>query len=1067
MQTSTIEGFRLSPQQEHLWSLQQVDNNWVYRSDCIILIEGHVDTNRLEFALQNVVNRHEILRTCFRYLPGITIPFQVIIDNKVRLQQYNLSNCNYQEQEIKIKEIFAQLSQQCFDIGQGSILHANLITISPIKSFLFISLTAICADKNSLSILLKEIAWSYSSKLQKQLNYELTQYADFSEFQNQLLEAEETEIGREYWQKQDLSCVDILKISYENTYTEEQIFCPKLINAVVTPKLVQKIELITHHYHVSNSTFYLTCWLVLIWRLVGQSEIIVAAGIDGRKYAELENALGLFAQYLPLHFDLEDDFSFSQLLQQVDKSLQAAHEWQDSFSWEQIGESQTNLGKLNFLPFGFDFEQKDINKYVADDISFSIHKKTTCIERFKIKLSCQQDNESVLIEFYYDSNFFSADKIEGLAEQFHQLLKSAVKNPETAIKKLDILSDRALNQLLFEFNQTNTNYPHNQCIYQLFEEQAECTPDKIAITFASEKLTYVQLNTRANQLAHYLQKLGVVPDQLVGICIERSLDMVVGILGILKAGGAYVPLDPAYPQERLAFMLNDTQTSILLTQQHLLANLPPHNARTICLDTDWESISGESQENPAIATSPDARAYIIYTSGSTGKPKGTQITHRNLVNSTTARIAYYQEPIAKFLLLSSFGFDSSVAGIFWTLCCGGTLYLPEGGLQRDVSKLIELISQNHISHLLCLPSLYALILQQKKTEKLVSLGTVIVAGEACPISLVQNHFQSQPETSLFNEYGPTEATVWSSVYSCYRSVSTAQVSIGRAIANTQIYILDSDLHPVPIGVPGEIYISGEGLARGYLNHAAMTAEKFIPNPFSKNPGMRLYKTGDLACYLSDGNIEFLGRIDHQVKLRGFRIELEEINAVLLQHLAVEESVAIVREDVVGDQRLVAYIVVNPESAFTINDLRDFLQQQLPDYMVPSLFVPLKNLPLTPNGKIDRQALPAPDQVRPEQAGLFIAPRNSTETKLANIWAELLRIERIGVYDNFFDLGGHSLLATQLISRVRDAFQVELLVRHIFAAPTVADLATIVVKKLTEQADEELLAEALAELEELS
>ncbi|HLO85960.1 MAG TPA: amino acid adenylation domain-containing protein, partial [Nostocaceae cyanobacterium] len=531
---------------------------------------------------------------------------------------------------------------------------------------------------------------------------------------------------------------------------------------------------------------------------------------------------------------------------------------------------------------------------------------------------------------------------------------------------------------------------------------------------------------------------GVGAEVLVGICVERSLEMLIGILGILKAGGAYLPLDPHYPQERLALMLEDTQISILLTQQHLLADLPTNNAKTICLDTNWETISSESTENPINNTSAENLVYVIYTSGSTGKPKGVEITHRNLVHSTTARLAYYQEPVSNFLLLSSFAFDSSVAGIFWTLCCGGTLHLPEEGVQQEVTKLVELISQNRISHLLSLPSLYALILQQAAPEQLTSLRAVIVAGEACLPELVKNHSQLQSKASLFNEYGPTEGTVWSTVYNCYSSENKTQVSIGHPIVNTQIYILDSDLNPVPIGVTGEIYISGEGLARGYLNRPTTTAEKFIPHPFSQKPGMRLYKTGDLARYLSDGNIEFLGRIDNQVKIRGFRIELGEIEALLNQHPEVEESVVLAREDIPGNQRLVAYVVLQFKSNLTGKELRNFLQDKLPDFMVPSVVVLLKEFPLSPNGKVDRKALPAPEEVR--VIGNFVPPRTPVEEMLTQIWAEVLQVEKVGIYDNFFELGGHSLLTTQLLAKVKETFNLEISLRSLLEQPTVAGLA---------------------------
>lgn len=1050
MQVETIEGFRLSPQQEHLWLLQKIDKSLAYHSNCAILIEGNIDVNNLELALQDVVNRYEILRTSFICLPEMTIPVQVITDNKVILNnKCNINNFKLQEQEAKIELIFEKFKQQEFELEQGLILHTSLVNISPEQHLLFISLPALCADSVTLNCLVRELANSYLGKLDEELSEEALQYADFSEWQNQILEAEETKIGREYWRQQDFSAIDTFQLPFENRLSEKQKFQPKLVNSIITPELVADIETLAKKYNISTSTFYLTCWLVLLQRLSGQSEMIVAKEFNGRKYDELKGALGLFAKYLPVHSHLEDNFKFSQVLQQVHESVESIYKWQECFTWEKISEI------LPFLPVAFDFTEED-TKHCAGNILFSIYKLDSCTERFKIKLSCRRKNDFLSTEFHYDSNLFFLHDIESLGEQFHKLLESAVHHPEAVISKLEILSDRSLNQLLFDFNQTHTDYSQNKCIHHLFAEQVEQTPNNIAVVFNNQQLTYAELNARANQLAHYLQNLGVSAEVLVGICVERSLEMLIGIVGILKAGGAYVPLDPHYPQERLAFMLEDTQVSVLLTQQHLLEGLPNHDTQTICLDTEWETIAQESQKNLLLTVSAENLAYIIYTSGSTGKPKGVAIAHRNLVHSTIARITYYQEPISNFLLLSSFAFDSSVAGIFWTLCGGGTLHLPEEGVQREAPKLIELIFQNQISHLLSLPSLYTLILQQAKPEQLNSLCTVIVAGESCSLELVQHHSQLQPEVSLFNEYGPTEATVWSSVYYCHPPETGTKISIGCPIANTQIYILDSNLHPVPIGIPGEIYISGEGLGRGYLNQSAITSEKFIPHPFSQKSGRRLYKTGDLAKYLTDGNIEFLGRIDNQVKIRGFRIELGEIETILNQYPEVRETVVIALEDVPGNKRLVAYVVPQPKSTVTVNELRNFLKDKLPEFMVPSSVVLLKELPLSANGKVDRKALPTPEQIMSNLIGGFVPPRTPVEKILTQIWAEVLKVEKVGIDNNFFELGGHSLLTTQLLSKVKEAFNLDISLRSLLEKPTVAGLAENIDQLCQTEVDSPLL-----------
>ncbi len=582
----------------------------------------------------------------------------------------------------------------------------------------------------------------------------------------------------------------------------------------------------------------------------------------------------------------------------------------------------------------------------------------------------------------------------------------------------------------------------------------------MAVVYDGAYLTYRHLNERANQLAHYLRQLGVGPDVLVGLCAERSLEMLVGLLGILKAGGAYVPLDPTYPQERLAFMLTDSGVSVLVMQAAFVERLPAHQAKIVCLDTDWETIAQQSQETPVSGLTADNLVYMIYTSGSTGEPKGVLITHKNLVHSTSARLDYYIDPVKSFLLVSSFAFDISAAGIFWTLCQGGTLALPRQGEERDPAQLIELITRHRISHLLCLPSLYTLLLTQAQPAQLASLRNIIVGGEVCPDTLPKHHAQVLPQAALFNEYGPTEGTVWCSVYRCQpQEHNTTNISIGRPIDNTQIYVLDAHLQPVPIGVPGELYLGGDGLARGYLNRPELTAERFIAHPLSVESGARLYKTGDLVRWRPDGNLEFLGRIDHQIKLRGFRIELGEIEAALAHYPAVREAAVLVREDTPGDKRLVAYVVPASGEAPTSATLRSYLKTRLPDYMIPASFVFLKAMPLNPNGKLDRKALPAPVASSAQRDENFVAPRTLAEERLAEIWAEVLGIKQVSITANFFELGGHSLLALQTIMQIEERFLVKFSLSRFFKAPTVqavaAEIEQLLLTKIAMMSEEEV------------
>ncbi|MBD2483966.1 amino acid adenylation domain-containing protein [Planktothrix sp. FACHB-1365] len=613
--------------------------------------------------------------------------------------------------------------------------------------------------------------------------------------------------------------------------------------------------------------------------------------------------------------------------------------------------------------------------------------------------------------------------------------ENTTSNPEQQLAGDRLLTDAERHKILHEWNNTTTEYPRDKCIHQLFEEQVERTPDAVAVVFEGEQLTYRELNARANQLAHYLQALGVGPEVLVGICVERSFEMIVGLLGVLKAGGAYVPLDPAYPLERLGFILEDSSVPVLLTQSKLVEELPSHSARVVYFDKDWEEIAFHSQENLSSSVTPDNLAYVIYTSGSTGKPKGVLLAHRGLCNLATAQIQLFDvQPDSRILQFASFSFDASVWEIVMALVPGATLVLALQDSLLPGRALFELLREQKITHANLVPSALATL----PDEELPALQNIVVGGESCLPSLVKRWADGR---RFFNLYGPTESTVCATIAQCTKGMGV--LPIGRPIANTKIYILDTENQPVSVGVPGELHIGGIGLARGYLNHPDLTEQKFIPNPFSNESGSRLYKTGDLARYLPDGNIEFLGRIDNQVKIRGFRIELGEVEAAIAQHPAIRETVVIVRENATNDKQLVAYIAPYQQPAPEISDLRHFLKQQLPDYMIPSAFVVLEALPLTPNGKVDRKSLPLPDINSLIQKADFVAPETPTEKLVASIWVKVLGVEKVGINDNFFELGGHSLLATQLIAQVKENFLVEVPLSKFFEAPTVACLSSYI------------------------
>jgi amino acid adenylation domain-containing protein len=726
---------------------------------------------------------------------------------------------------------------------------------------------------------------------------------------------------------------------------------------------------------------------------------------------------------------------------QPERSLSRHPLFQVVFALQNAPTEALELPGLTLNPITIDF------KTTRFDLEFNLWKAS---EGFRSLWGERwQHSEGIRGVVVYNTDLFDEATISRMLGHFKTLLEGIVANPQTKIADLPLLSVAEYHQLTVSWNDTFADYPQNQCIHQLFEAQVERTPDATAVTFEDKQLTYRELNSYSNKLAHHLQKLGVGSSVLVGICMERSVEMIVGCLSILKAGGAYLPLDPSYPQERLRFMIEDSQISVLLTQEKLVEQLPDvvtctyqdsPNPRVICLDTDWNTITQESSENLTSSVTRDNLAYVIYTSGSTGKPKGVAVPHK-AVNRLLFNTNYITlVPNDKIAQASNTSFDAATFEIWGALLHGAQLV----GISRDVTlspqDFTRQLRQDGISVLFLTTALFQQIVRAIP-DAFATLRCLLFGGEAVDPRWVRKVLKQGAPQQLLNVYGPTEGTTFSSYYWVQDVPEEAtSIPIGRPITNTQIYLLDEQLQPVPIGVLGELYIGGDGLAQGYLNRPELTSLAFIPNPFSQKPGTRLYKTGDLARYRSDGNIEFLGRSDNQVKIRGFRIELAEIEAVLSQHPAVAEAVVIVQEDIPADKHLVAYVVPNKGQAPTSSELRQFSTEKLPNYMVPSIYMILESLPLTPNGKVDRRVLPAVDTLSLDPKEDYVAPRTTVEEELAEIWAKVLGKQQVGVHDNFFELGGHSLLATQLTSRIRDRFKVELPVRILFEAPTVGMLA---------------------------
>ncbi|MCL4532020.1 MAG: amino acid adenylation domain-containing protein, partial [Actinobacteria bacterium] len=741
---------------------------------------------------------------------------------------------------------------------------------------------------------------------------------------------------------------------------------------------------------------------------------------------------------LVMRTDLSGDPSFQELLSRVREVTLGAYAHQD-LPFERLVKElhpERNLSHNPLFQAALAFQNVPSSPMDFGSLAASPAGVDTGTAKFDLTLGVEPNgSEGLRVTFEYSADLFDDSTIARMLGHFLILLEGIAANPATSISVLPLLTEAERHQLLVEWNDTTTDYPRDRCIHQLFEEQVERTPDGIAVEFGEERLTYAELNRRANQLGHYLQSLGVGPDTLVGVAVERSLEMVVGLLGILKAGGAYLPLDPSYPMERLAFMMDDARLKVLLTQRRLQDILPDTEAQVVLLDKDQTGGDDASEAPCSSGTQPGSLAYVMYSSGSTGRPKGVAIQHDSVVALISwARALYGPEEIRSVLFSTSICFDISVFELFVPLSCGGKVVLA-----ADVLELKKWGPDADVSLINTVPSAMAELVRLRALPR--SARVVNLAGEAPKNTLAQALYGQDGVAKVYNLYGPTESTVYSTV-AVVEKGSTGNPPIGRPISNSRAYVLDSHGQLVPIGVPGELYIGGAGLARAYLNRPDLTAEKFMPDPFSSQSGARMYRTGDQARYLPDGNIEFLGRADHQVKIRGFRVELGEIESVLGQHPGVQDSVVIAPKDPSGDKRLVAYLVPSPDRMPNADELRAHLKAKLPDYMIPSAFVLMGALPLTPNGKVDRKALPDPDRSSLPLERSFVAPRTPLEEKLAALWAEILGIERVGVQDDFFDLGGHSLLAARLLARIRDAFGRDIPLAELFRGPTIEQLAAL-------------------------
>ncbi|MBI5301746.1 MAG: amino acid adenylation domain-containing protein [Chloroflexi bacterium] len=1031
----------LSFAQQRLWFLDQLEpNNPLYNIAAAVRLKGSLDVGALEHALNEIVRRHESLRTTFPVVNGQ--PSQVIAPQlMIALPQTDLRALPESERESEMRRLAKEHARQPFDLARGPLLRVHLLQLADDVWVVLLAIHHIISDGWSTGVLTRQLAAIYQAQVNGEplaLAEPQIQYADFAAWQRAWLNDETLQDQRTYWKEQLAGELPVLNLPTDRPRPALQTFNGACHTFALSEALTRGLKTSSHREGATLFMTLLAAFQTVLYRYTGQTDMSVGTVIANRNRAEIEELIGFFVNTLVLRTDLGGEPSFRELLKRVREVALGAYAHQD-VPFEMIVDAvqpKRNLSHTPLFQVMFALQNAPDPSLEFPGVISQPVEIETGTAKFDLTLIFEEKGNQLIGTLEYNTDLFDAATIARMAGHLQTILENAVAHPDQSIATMPMLTEAEEHQLLIEWNDTRADLPLDDCAHHLFQAHVERAPDALAIATQDQQLTYRELNQRANQLAHYLQKLGVAPDVLVGICMERSIELVIAALGVLKAGGAYVPLDPTVPPERLTYMLTDAQSPVLLTHSGLVTNLGLSlaNTKIVCLDTDWHVIARERAENPANHVTCANLAYMIYTSGSTGLPKGVQIEHRSLLNLVYwHQRAFAVSPKDRATLISGPGFDASVWELWSYLCAGASIHIPDDETRAAPTQLRDWLAAQSIT-ITFLPTPLAEAVVALDWRNDTPLRTLLTGGDK--LHAYPSHtlpFQ------LSNNYGPTEYTVVTTS-GIVAPTTRADVppTIGRPIANTQVYILDAHSQIVPIGVPGELHIGGAGLARGYLNRPQLTAEKFI-TVNRIHCSLRLYKTGDLVRYRANGEIEFLGRIDHQVKVRGFRIELGEIEAVLGQHPAVREVIVIARdaEREQEGKRLVAYVVMTQPVG--IGELREFLRAKLPDYMAPSAFVFMDALPLTPNGKVDRRALPAPDQSH--LASEFTAPRTRTEEILADIWTQVLGVARVGVHDNFFELGGDSILSIQVVARANHA-GLSLTPKQLFQNPTVAQLAQV-------------------------
>jgi amino acid adenylation domain-containing protein len=1043
----------LSLEQQRIWFFNQLEpESPLYNMPIAARLRGTLNVQALRQAMDIVASRHEALRTRFVGEP----PAQTIdAPSSVPMRLIDLREMPADGREAEARRLLEAEAKVAFDLSQDLMVRAVLVRLEEQDWILQVLMHHIASDDWSWRVFCSEVATAYGAMVANQkveLPEPAVQYGDFAVWQKDWLNGKVLEKQTAYWRKQLEGAPPVLDLPTDRPRPVSQTFRGACEWLKLPAQLSEKLNALGQSGGFTPYMILLAAFQTLIHRYTGQEDIVVGSPVAGRNRASLEKVVGLFVNMLVLRTKLDGNPDFYELLHRTQATVFEALANQELPFEKLVAELQpersASYSPLIQVMFALQDELSDNLKLPGMEISqFPLDPGTA---KFDLTFTIVKSGATLNCCAEYNTDLFDADTVRRMLGHYEKVLESIAANADQCVSDIPLLAENERQQMLVEWNKTAADYPREKCVHELFAEQAAATPKAVAVVFGAESLTYEELDWRSNQLAHHLKFLGARPGSLVAISMERSLEMVIALMGTLKAGAAYVPLDPAFPADRLRFMLDDSKASLLLTrseEKERWGELPA-NVRAVCLDTDWRLISEEADEALSVSMSSENRTYVIYTSGSTGWPKGVEIPHRAVANFL---YSMRREPgltaADKLLAVTSISFDIAGLEIFMPLTVGARLILASAEEIFDATKMKALIRSSGATVMQATPSFWQFLVESDWSgDRQIK---VLCGGEALSRELADKLLERAGE--VWNLYGPTETTIWSTI--CKITPGTGPICIGQPIANTQLYLMDAHLQPVPIGVPGELHIGGHGVARGYLNRPELTSEKFIPDPFSE--GNRLYKTGDLARYRADGTLECLGRNDFQVKLRGHRIDLGEIESVLRRYPNVCEAVVSLREEERGQKRLVAYLQRSSHPSPDAGMLQQFLKMKLPDYMIPSAFVVLDRFPLTPNGKINRKALPAPTPERPESKHGFTPPRTPTEESLAKIWRELLRQEVIGIDDNFFESGGHSLLAMQLLTRVRSEFKTELSLRNIFEAPTIAELAAILDRAKNRSATPEL------------